>query len=244
MSWAAVIAAGGKEEGSFATAMGSPHKALARFKGHTSLARVLNVLAKTECSRVAVVGPSAVQAHCQGAQFVPEGNHAVENVALGMAAIPGFGQYLMLPADSPDLNADDINRFMRRFTGGAAVSLTTLDKFRRAYPDVPTKALRLREGHFLSGAIFACDDRSFVTLTKSVAEFREKRKSPLAMVGKFGWGNLVRYMLGRLDREQAEAIIANTLGVSRVWIDLDGHPGLALDFDTEQEYRLLQQYVN
>lgn len=244
MAWAAIIAAGGSETGAFADAMGTPHKALAPIAGKTSLSYTLAALGQTQCEQVVVVGPDAVGAVCADVGFVPEGSTAIENIALGMASVPHLDQFLFLPADSPALVGEDLERFMRSFEHGAAVSVTPRATFESTYPGVPVKAIRLAEGEVLSGAPFACDRDSFLAAQAELNTFRERRKSPLSMVFRFGIGNLFRYATGRLRKADAERIVADFLAIPRAWIDLDGHPSLALDFDTLDEYNQVQQIMS
>lgn len=242
MGWSAVVLAGGRESGPLASAMGTDIKALAKVGAKTSLEWTLEALARTEARGVTVVGSPELARYCNAVRFCPEGDSITENLRIGLAALPDAQHFLLLPADSPALDPQDLNRFMRGYQGGVATSLTPFERFKTAYPTVPTKALRLREGAYLSGAPYAIDRTSFHQVVNTIERFRNLRKSPFQLLLAIGFKHIFRAVTGKYCRTDVEGVLKEKFGVTRAWIDLDGHPSLALDFDTVDEYHAIQKY--
>lgn len=247
MKWGVVIAAGGTVEAELSRAIGSHRKALARLGQRTSLAWTLDAVAEASLGPcVTVTGADAAGEIAHG-EFVAEGRSAIDNALLGLEALPTSVQaVLFIPADTPLMNGTMLTEFAekigRRIEGDdwCAAGLSPAGRFREAFPEAAFKALRLREGPQLSGALYAASPKGLRTALDLVSSMRRSRKSQLAMAWKLGPFNMLRYLSGRVSMQRAEAIVGRLLG-SQAIIVPDCHPATCLDFDTVEDWLHVQR---
>lgn len=248
-----VVAAGGLEPDPLASAMGTPRKALAPVAGRASLARVLDAVKEAgleDC--VTAAGPDTHPWIHWGAA-APEGGTGVESVAHGVDALdPACEAVLILPSDAPAMDGPMMRAFLdaverrrnveRDVQRWYAAGICTLAAFESAYPGYPVHPLRLREGRFLSGALFALSRAGFRHGVGVFDAMRQSRRSQLGMIRRLGPGPLVRYLAGRIALADAEAIIGRLLD-GAVWVVPGMDPATCLDFDDADEYALIEPIV-
>lgn len=240
--WGVVIAAGGTAPTDLAMEIGTPHKALARFRGRTSLAWTLDAVRDY---RTAVVGPEVIQAEVTHGRWVMERTNAIENCEAGIDVLDDVDAILMLPADSPLITAGDLRFFIeavdRCELAGAwgAVGLASYDAFRIEFPDAPATPTRLAEGRVLAGALYAASHEGFALGRDLAAGVRHSRKEVAKIALKFGLLNLIRLKAGWLRLHNIERAMLRATGVHARAI-VGCHPNTVMDFDTVDEYRAVR----
>lgn len=247
MRWGCVVAAGGRETGTLARAMGTERKALCEFEGRPSIAWVLDAIRDAGIGACATVSGEDVRPAVHFGAFVSETGGAVDNVAAGLASIRDrCDALLFLPSDAPGLTKAALTQFMasveeRAATGNwLAIGLCSLTAFAAAFPEVPAGALRLREGRFVSGALYAGTPAAFESCLERIRQLRKSRKSQLGMVAQIGLGSAIRFVLGLVDHATAEKKLSQVAGASVILV-LDSDPVMALDFDDIQELEALRR---
>lgn len=249
MKWGVVVAAGGHADVDLAQAMGTTRKALARFGDATSLGLTLDAVRQAGFDACVTVSGLDVQHAVSHGEFLPEGQSAIDNARLGLEALGGEVEaVLFIPADSPLLDAE----MLVSFTGAVAnranhdrwysTGLSPLEGFRASFPEAEAQALKLREGKYLSGALYATSPAGLVHALDLLTALRRNRKSQAAMAWKLGPLNLARYALGRISLSDAERIVGKALGGQAVIIP-DTHPASCLDFDTVADFEVIQRML-
>ncbi|HRI44444.1 MAG TPA: NTP transferase domain-containing protein [Fimbriimonadaceae bacterium] len=243
MKWGVVIAAGGTVEPELRQAIGSHRKALARLGPRTSLAWTLDAVAEAGLGPCVTVTGSDVADEIAHGEFVAEGRSAIDNARLGLEALPkSVEAVLFIPADTPLMDGPMLREFAEgidrrvEVDNWCAAGLTPAGRFREAFPEATYKALRLREGPHLSGALYAASPIGLRTALDLAGSMRRSRKSQLAMAKKLGILNMLRYFSGRVSVERAEAIVGRLLGIQTIIVP-DCHPATCLDFDTVEDWQ-------
>lgn len=242
-----IVLAGGEAPPALAAAIGHRRKAMARFGERTSLELTLDAVREADLGPCVVVTGHDVAPAVAHGTFVAEGGSAVDNALLGADALPQAEALLYLPADSPRIVASMLVRFARSVEikrrddahRWYAAGITREGAFVERYPGFPTKALRLREGPYLSGALYASNREGLRHGAELFRAARRDRRSQLALVSRIGAINLPRYLLRRISIREAEAIMGRALdGQAIIVPDVD--PATCLDFDTPDEYAMIR----
>lgn len=249
MRWGAVVAAGGEAEPSLAEAIGARAKALARFGDAASVELVLAAVRAAGIGPCATVGGPDVRSLVAHGEWIPEveGGSAIDNVIAGAAALGEVEAVLLLPADAPALEAAALRAFMEfasRARGEVwyAAGLADASAFRARYPEIPASTIRLREGRFVSGALYAASPAGLLQGQELFRHARRNRRSQAAMVARFGLHNLALYGVGAMSLSRAERALARTLG-GAAHIDPTADPATCLDFDDAAEYLALRRIL-
>jgi molybdopterin-guanine dinucleotide biosynthesis protein A len=248
MKWGVVVAAGGHAKPELAREMGHGVKGLARFGDRTSLGHLLHAVARAGLAEVVTVGPETVRDEVCHGEWISEGVNAIDNVRLGLLALPAeVDAALLLPADSPLITEEMLLPFIEFIEGHAPSSpwcgagICPAREFERTFPGVPLRTIGLREGKFVSGGLFAARPDAIHNAITVLTHLRRSRNSQFAMVRRLGLWNLVRYVLGRVRIAEAEHIVGSAFS-ARALIHAAAHPATCMDFDTVEEYRWLQRW--
>lgn len=247
MKWGVVVAAGGHETGELASAMGTTRKALAPIGGSSSLARTLIAVAGADLANCVTVSGEDVHPHVSHGQTAHEGNGAIDNIRIGLSALEPCDAILMLPADTPFMTPEMLQQFCDGVASRIlspdwlAVGLARAQEFQNQFPELPSDSIRLKEGRFVSGALYAATPTAFGQALDLVTRLRDSRKSQFSLVQKLGLLNLIRYFLGQADLTMAERVLTQTLGADAI-IVTDCHPATCLDFDSASEYLAIRNH--
>lgn len=249
MRWGVVVAAGGTVDDELRAATGVERKALARFGDATSLGLTLKAIRETGIAHCVTVTGVDVRDEVVFGEFVPEGTSAIDNARIGVEALgESVDAVLFMPSDTPLLSPEMIAAFVEQVNGRAegerwyAAGLALADQFRSQYPGLECTPVKLREGRFLSGALYASNPAGLRHALDLLSVMRRSRKSQIAMAWKLGPANLVRYATGRVTLSRAEDIVGRALGGQGILVP-DCHPATCLDFDTATEYEHLVRLV-
>jgi len=235
----AVITAGGRIDGAFADAAGTPVKALARVRGVTMLQRMIDALRGAGATEIALVGGEEVRAACGSAidRFVPESPSGSENLLRALRAWPDSGRLLYATSDLPYVTAAAIEDFAGRVGQGTlAVALAEADAYLARFPNPPPFGITLGRERVVNGGVFSIPEGATVKLAAVATRFFEARKRPWRMASLVGPGVLIRFLSGRLRVADLESMALHVLEVPAQ--ALRGcAPELAFDVDTDVEYR-------
>lgn len=246
--WGVVILAGGLVKDPLASALGTPQKALAKFGGRSSLERTIESVRDAGITRIVVVG---CECDLQISGNLPDHGTAAKNAVAGARALAEFGvsRLFILPADQPLMTGAAIRDFVDRIDSRTilgefyAAGLAKLAEFRKMYPTATATPIRLRDGAFLSGGLFAGTLEAIFSCENLVAEFRKSRKSQIKMVARVGLDVLVRFVFRRVTLAEAESRLERLMRHQCILIS-DCHPSTVLDFDNIQEYEEITAIFN
>ena len=251
MRWGVVVVAGGLVKDPLASAIGTPRKALASIGGRTCLARTLDAVRDAELNDCVTVSGEDVEEHVHHGMLVHERDSQIENARYGVEALPSVDAVLFLPADSPLLEASTLTKFMddvtQRINDGEerwlAAGLTGLEEFREQFPSIGTQPIRLRDGDFLSGALFATSPAAFLNAIALIDEMSKSRKNQVALLMKLGFWTVIKYLMNRVSIADAEEKLGKIFeGQAIVVTGCD--PCMAADIDDVADYDELRIHTN
>ena len=245
MNWGAVVLAGGTVDPVLAEVLGTDRKALAMCEGRSCLARTLAAVRDAGIKHSVAVGPEEVQSEVHFGDWVAEGSRQMVNARKGVDHFAGVDELLFLPSDSPLLSGDGLRHFLsaveRRRTRDRwlAAGVCPAAVFESEFPEVPTQAVRIREGRFVSGAYYAASRDAFFGAMDIVAVMAESRKSQFGMLRRLGLGTLLKAVTGRLRLAEGEARVSQLMGAEAFAI-LDCDAAAMVDIDTPEDWRAVQ----
>lgn len=233
----AVITAGGRVDGAFASRIGTDVKALAPLGARRLIDASIDAARGAGVAAIAVVGGAAVAAHCAGRveRVVPESADGAENVRRALDAFPG-ASLLYLTSDLPFVDTAGVRDFVARSAGAAlAMPLADPDAYARAFPGAPPHVMRLGGERFANGSVFIIDARALDAVRRVAGAFFDARKAPWRLAALCGPALMLRYACGKLRVEDLEARAEHVLG-GTVRAVRGAAPGLCYDVDTVEEW--------
>ena len=152
----AVVTAGGRVDGAFAAAIGTPIKALAPFGERPLLDVVLGAIAACGIDGVAVVGDAALAPLLDGrARLIPAAGDGAINVARALDAWPAGDDLLFATSDLPFAAASDLRAFLDRSAAfELSMPLAEAAAYAAAYPDAPEHVTALGTERVAGGSVF------------------------------------------------------------------------------------------
>lgn len=239
MDLCAVVTAGGRVDGAFAQALGTPVKALAPFAGSTFLQIVIEAVRGAGIDRIAVVGGDDVRHACRDAveRVIDESLDGAENLRRALRAWEPEKPLLYLTSDMPFITAATLRAFLERVPDKTlALPLTEWDAFATRFPDAPPFGLSLAGQRVVNGGAFVIPARAQERVEQFAARFFDARKSPWRMARLTGPVLLLQFVLRRLSVAGLERHACRLLGLSAIAVR-NAPPELAYDVDVLEEYR-------
>lgn len=235
----AVVTAGGRIDGAFASAAGTRVKALSVVHGMTMLARVLDSLRVCGANRIAVIGGDEVRTACASAveQFVEESPSGSENLLRALRAWPEDGEPLLYAtSDLPYINAAAVRDFIDRVpTATLGVPLAEFSVYAARFPQAPPTGITLAGERVVNGGVFLLPPDSARRVAGAATAIFESRKRPWRMASLIGPAALIRFAVGRLSVANLEATALRVLQLPARAVR-GCAPELAFDVDTAAEY--------
>jgi GTP:adenosylcobinamide-phosphate guanylyltransferase len=235
----AVVTAGGRIDGAFASAAGTRVKALAAVHGMTMLARVLDALRGCGADRIAVIGGDEVRAACGPAveQLIEESPSGSKNLLRALRAWPEDGEPLLYAtSDLPYINAAAVRDFIERVPEATlGVPLAEFSAYAARFPQAPPTGITLAGERVVNGGVFLLPPDSAPLLAGAATAIFESRKRPWRMASLIGPAALIRFALGRLSVANLEATAHRVLQLPACAVRACA-PELAFDVDTAAEY--------
>ena len=251
MKWGVVVAAGGLVKDPLASAIGTPRKALAVVSGRSCLARTLDAVKAAGLETCVTVSGDDVADHVHHGTLVQEAETQIENARIAVQALPAVDGVLFLPADTPMLTGAILTDFVgaveQRVEEGQerwfAAGLTRLSEFRREFPGIATQAIRLSDGNFLSGALFAASPDGFFHAIDVIDQMSHSRRNQLGMLWKLGLWTVVCYLMHRMSLKDAEVRLGRAMeGQAIIVTGCD--PKMAADIDDVADYDEIRIHAN
>ncbi len=234
----AVVTAGGRIDGAFASAAGTRVKALAAVHGMTMLARVLDALRDYGADRIAVIGGDEVRNACGSAveRFVEESPSGSENLLRALRAWPENERLIYATSDLPYINAAALHDFIERVPQATlGVPLAEFSAYAARFPQAPPTGITLAGERVVNGGVFLLPRDSAPRIARAATAIFESRKRPWRMASLIGPGALIRFALGRLSVANLEATALRVLQLPACAVR-GCAPELAFDVDTADEY--------
>lgn len=248
MTWGAVVAAGGLVDADLASVIGTRRKALAKVGGQTCLERTLAAVMESGVTDCATVSGEDVRHHVTFGKFVHEADRQIENARRAVEALGHVDALLFLPADSPYLDPLMLSSFMVSVQARVdpkqdrwlAAGLTSKSEFAEEFPAIKSKPIRLKDGAFLSGALYAASPAGFRHALSMIEGMSQHRKNQLAMVARLGPWTVVRFLCRRIGLAEAELTLGR-LFESQAILVTGCDPRMAVDIDDAEDFRAITQ---
>lgn len=234
----AVITAGGRVEGEFAAAIGSPVKALARLGDSTLLERGIAAARAAGAASVAVIGGDEVRGAvgAQIDQLIPEAPSGAQNVHLALGAFPD-DEFLYLTSDLPFITGSSVRAFLERRTPASlAMPLAGADAYAARFPGSPEHATTIGKERVANGSVFVVPAGAARVIDSVAQQLFNARKNLPAMARLLGPALLLKFATRRLSIADIERKAASLLGIP-VFAVRDCAPELCFDIDTIEDYR-------
>jgi GTP:adenosylcobinamide-phosphate guanylyltransferase len=236
----AVITAGGRIDGAFASAAGTRVKAVAPMHGTTMLGRVLDALRGCGVTRIALVGGDEVKSAYGPAveRFIEESPSGSQNMLRALNAWPEDGEPLLYAtSDLPYVTAPGIQDFVERVPAGAlGLPLVEFATYAARFPNAPPCGITLAGERVINGGVFLLPVGSAQRLAVTAGGFFDARKRPWRMASLVGAPALFSFIIGRLSVARLEATAARILQMPAYAVR-GCAPELGFDVDTAAEYR-------
>jgi molybdopterin-guanine dinucleotide biosynthesis protein A len=251
-SVSAVITAGGRITGEFASAAGTSVKALVPVEGSHLLQRVLDPVWDSNriTGPVIVVGPvedlqAALNAPARDAAgrnvcLIPEGDSGPENIARGLSALAALSEHhwvLLCTCDVPFLTDDAIGWLLDNSPEDADIVFPILTKaeYEAEFPGSPGSYVEIEGNSYTGSSVFLIRPSAILQNRALIERVFQARKNTVAMARLGGIGLLWRLLAGTLTVEYVEAR-ASQLTACRCTVVRHAPPSLAADIDTMEDY--------
>ncbi|MDQ3457941.1 MAG: nucleotidyltransferase family protein [Deinococcota bacterium] len=194
-------------------------KALLTLGGKPMAGYVLDALrASRHIGGVVYVGPTTPALAALADEVVPGGERVSESTRQGLEAalarFPGAERLLVTTGDLPWLEAAAVDDLLENAPEAALVYPVVARRVSEArFPQAKRTYARLEEGEFTGGNFFLLKPGAVPTLVPLVERFYRMRKNPVAAASVVGLGTLLKFALGRLSLEDAEARVSALAGV-------------------------------
>jgi len=245
----AILPAGGRIKGDFATAAGTEVKALIQLDDRTILKRTLDVLRESGfIGKIAITGPNLVidGPDAQHADIrVDEGATGPENIFRAFEALnPSTDQVLVVMTDQPFLHADHIRDFLDRCDLSLDLNapLIRQDAFIKRFPGMPATFVKLKDDAWTTGGIFLIKASTLARVRPDIERVFEQRKSKLGMAKLLGLPFVIRWITGRATSDEAIARVTSLLKCTGQAVR-DCAPELAFDIDLPEDLEVARKSV-
>lgn len=255
----AVILAG-ERPGSrgFAQNAGVPLKALIPIDESPMVARVAGALLESGyVDRIALCGPDRdlFAKHWKEMRQLMEEGRVVwldsergpsQSAYKALSLLGGQRPILLTTADHALLSGSVVSFFCKRALEAdcdLAVALTRLDRVKEAYPAAERTSYRFREGRFCSCNLFGFMNQGAFKAAEFWVQLEEKRKSPVKVIGGFGWYWAVKYVLGLLSLSEAFVRASEMIGCRALPIELP-FPEAAIDVDDQADLEMVRKILS
>jgi len=246
----AVVLAGGGTSPAFAAVAGLPaepgSRALADLHGRPMVAWVLAALRKARLvDRLVLVAPPGFPSLPEADEQVTGDGTLPDNIAAGLARLPGATHALLVTADVPFLTGEAVDDFLRRAHAAGADCCycgIPLAVCRRRFPEMRRTSVRLDGERVTGGNVVLQRIAAFPRQAEALKEAYRRRKAPGYLVRLIGPANVLRFLLGRLRRTDIEAGASRVLGVACRLI-LSDYPELGTDVDRPEDLLLARKLL-
>lgn len=250
---AVVLAADRTGEDPVARAAGVACKALAPVGGRPMLFRVLDALeASSRVDRCVVCGPPEAivereplirqRLAAPGVSWLPPGATPSTSALSALESIAEGTPVLLTTADHALLTPAMVDHFGREAFAAGGDVVAALASHARVVAKYP--GMRRTRTRFSDGAFCGCNLFAFLTpRSRAAADFwrevENERKRPVKMIGRLGWGVVLRYLLGLLSLKDAVGLVSERMGLEVGAVILP-FPEAAVDVDSVSDWHFAE----
>lgn len=180
--------------------------------------------------------------------FVEGGENAVETFARGVKFLKDriTAKVLAVPTDIPFITPEAISDFLASCESTEAdlyYPVTSKEVNDRKYPGVIRTYVHLKDGIFTGGNLFLLRSAVLPDCLEFGNKIISRRKDPLAIARLFGFGLVLKYLLGQLSIKAAEKRLYKVAGIRGKGI-ISPYAEVGVDVDKPDDLLLAQRYLN
>ncbi len=190
-----VILAGGMASADLQALTGVKFRAEVPWGTGTMLDPVVNALAAVSPPE----GPLIIGGPPREGRWVPGGDTLAQTLRLALEHVQG-DRFLVSTCDLPFLTPESIAYLVEHLDPACDITypMVPMELCRARFPGVPRTRLRLREGEFTGGNVFAFRTESLRTALAHFEAVYAARKSPVRLGAIVGWGTALRIVAAKL----------------------------------------------
>lgn len=247
----AAVLAGGDSSDRVAAHVGAPCKALVEVEGRPMVRWVADAVEGAAGVSDAVVAegpqrPVSSSPEAEGLTVVAaEGAGFIDTLLAAVQALPDAERVLVATADLPLLTPEAVDGFIgacQEVESEVSYPLVRAEEFERAFPGRGKTVVRLREGRFAAANLAVLARQFILEQGPVIASTFARRKSPLGLCRMFGWGFIVRMLLGRLSVADLERRGSRMLDARLAAVPV-GWPEIGFDVDDVDDLELARRFV-
>lgn len=228
-------------------------KTLVPVAGRAMLTRVLDTLAAWPgLARVVLLAPDAAayrraveNSALESARLTWQSpcSSLSESVAAGLEQAGPERPVLLLTADHPLLDCRWLDRLLTEPSAAdLRIGLADWDQVMARFPGSRRTRYRFSDRSICGTNLFVFQRLAADRLLATWRRIETERKKPWKIVGLLGWGNLARYLAGRLSLNDAFAALSQSLDVVVEPILVDD-PLAAVDVDSPADLELVSEII-
>jgi hypothetical protein len=240
----AVVIGGGRADDAVAAHCGVSVKALAPVGSAPMAAHVLRALRAGGATRIVYVGPVTPALEDLIETRVEAQGSLIENLRAGLAACANARRVLVSTADIPLLSADAVRDVLVRDPGvGLVYPVVDMRVSQARFPGGKRTSARLKEGRFTGGNLFLLEPGLVERFLPRLEYVLENRKNVLKLAGLFGFGAIIKLVLGTLTIGELEATASRILGVPAQAL-ITPHAEIGFDVDKVEDLELVARLIH
>lgn len=191
----AVILAGGMASADLQALTGVTYRAEVPWGSGTMLDQVIDALAPVS----PLQGPLIVGGPPREGRWVPGGQSLAQTLRLALEHVQG-DRFLLSTCDLPYLTRESITYLVDHLDPACDITypMVPMELCRARFPGVPRTRLRLREGEFTGGNVFAFRTEALRIALGHFEAVYAARKSPVKLGAIVGWGTALRIVSAKL----------------------------------------------
>lgn len=246
----AVVLAGSPNNGLLQGCSSAAYEALIPIGSKVMVEYVCEALhASAHVEQVVVVGPAEQLADflaSRGVRTVPAGQTVLENVQIGMQALPAPGRVLVVTSDIPLLTGEAVDDFLAQCRDEAVdlyYPIVPRSAVENRFPGVRRTYVRLKEGVFTGGNLFLVNPGIFPRCLQKGEQLVAARKNPLQLARLVGLSFLIKFIIRRLSLQEAQTKVSQLLGIRGEAV-ISRYPEVGLDVDKPGDLELVAKVLH
>lgn len=255
--WTAIVLAGARgPDDPFAAKLGVRHKCLIDVAGTAMIGRVVSALIHSQVIGHVVVsiddpdilddvpslGPLLADGRLSASA---SGDNIGESTQRAIAVSGARFPYLVTTADHALLTPEMVAHFCARSkAAGTAITVALADGglISSVYPNAVRTYIRFAGAPASGCNLYGLMDDRALAAVRFWSKLDRERKSPLKLVRAFGLAPLMKYLTGRLGRDEAFARASKILGVPASAVDMP-FAEAAIDVDKPDDLALAERIL-
>jgi len=246
----AVVLAGSPNDGRLKECSPAAYEALIPINARPMVEYVCAALqASANVAEVVAVGPVEQLTDALGARGVrvaPAGKTILENVQIGIRALPAVKRVLVAASDIPLLTKEAVDDFLAHCcdeTVDLYYPVVARDVVEGRFTGVKRTYVSLRDGTFTGGNLFLINPEILPRCLPKGEQLVAARKNPLQLSRLVGLTLMVKLITRRLTLREAQIKVSRLLGIKGAAV-ISRYPEVGVDVDKPGDLELVKKILS